>query len=181
MPLGLLWAVSETELGWRTYKPGRREGADRGSLPLMISISTAAALAAIGLWYLGIGRIPGDADVLAAAGLTVATAGVALRWWAILTLRGQFTINVAALSEHRLIKAGPYRIVRHPAYTGTLTTLLGLGLALGNALSLALLVLCPLAALLYRIGVEEKVLGDLFGQEFDDYRSRTWRLLPGLY
>ncbi len=181
LPLGLLWTLSEVALGWATYRPGsRKANPDRGTLALMVGLSTLSAGAAIATWYLGIGRLALPA-LVPAAGLAVFGGGVGLRWWAILTLRKHFTINVAALAEHELITRGPYRVLRHPAYTGTLLTLCGLGLAMANPLSLALLVAGPLAALLMRMGVEEAMLQNLFGEAYRTYMQRTWRLLPGIY
>ena len=72
-------------------------------------------------------------------------------------------------------------MIRHPAYLGSLTTMVGLGVALENWLSIILLVVLPLAGLLYRIAVEEKVLVGHFGQTYLDYMSRTKRLIPGVY
>ena len=53
---------------------------------------------------------------------------------------------------------GPYRVLRHPSYTGGLLTMVGIGLAIGNWLSLLLVVL---AAYGYRIQVEERRQGPL--------------------
>jgi protein-S-isoprenylcysteine O-methyltransferase Ste14 len=79
-----------------------------------------------------------------------------------------------------LVEAGPYRWLRHPAYTGTMMTLLGFGLAFGNWISLALLVIVPLLAYGYRISVEERALRARFGPQFDTYARARWRLLPFL-
>jgi len=59
--------------------------------------------------------------------------------------------------------------------------MLGLGLALENWVSIAILVVLPLAGHLYRISVEEKVLVGHFGQSYADYMKRTKRLIPGVY
>jgi len=178
--LGVVFAASESLLGRATYRPGGHKGTDRGTLPLMIALTTVAAGGAFAAWYFGFGRVP-QPLWLGAVGLLVFGCGVALRWWAILSLRGHFTINVTALAEHRLVTAGPYRLLRHPAYTGTLLSLCGLGLAVGNALSLVLLVGFPLVALLIRMRVEEAMLESVFGEDYLAYRQRTWRLVPGIF
>lgn len=177
LPVAILWAVSEGFLGWRTYSRQSR-GADKGSLPLMIGLSSLASALALVFWGAGVGRISWSVPHVPAIGLGLMVLGIAVRWWAILTLRGQFTINVAALQEHRLVTAGPYRVLRHPSYTGTLLVVFGLGLALENSISFACLFVGPLLALLYRIRVEEAMLADLFGDEYTRYQRRTWRLLP---
>jgi len=115
------------------------------------------------------------------AGLVVIGAGQLLRWWAIATLGRLFTVNVAIRTDHRLIDSGPYRYVRHPAYTAVLLVHLGTGLCMGNALSLIEMTVPLLATLVYRMRVEEQVLVAGLGTAYSDYMSRTKRLIPGIY
>jgi protein-S-isoprenylcysteine O-methyltransferase len=115
------------------------------------------------------------------AGLAVIVAGLLLRWWSLATLGRLFTVNVAIRHEHRLIDSGPYRYVRHPAYTAIALVYLGTGLCLGNALSLVALVVPLLATLMYRMRVEEDVLVSGLGPVYRDYMTRTKRLIPGIY
>lgn len=68
--------------------------------------------------------------------------------------------------------------MRHPSYTGLLLTLTGLGLALGNWLSIALLVLLPLAGVLARIRVEERALLAELGEPYRRYAEERTRLVP---
>jgi protein-S-isoprenylcysteine O-methyltransferase Ste14 len=107
--------------------------------------------------------------------------GIAIRLTAVATLRRQFTTTVTIVAQHRLVVSGPYRYVRHPAYLGLLLSLLGLGLSSGNWVVLAVAVALPLAAILYRIRVEERALVRHFGPAYVDYAGRTRRLLPGIY
>ena len=107
--------------------------------------------------------------------------GIALRLLAVATLNRQFTTVVSIVNKHRIVETGLYRIIRHPAYLGLLVSLFGFGLASGNWLSLAGLVVLPLAAILYRIQVEEHALLLHFGAAYEAYARRTWRLLPGIY
>ncbi len=111
-------------------------------------------------------------------GLALVGAGILFRFWAIRTLGEFFRTKIIIQQEHRLITAGPYRYLRHPSYTGTLVTLIGFGLAIGNWLSLFVLLTAGLAAYAWRVRVEEQVLRERFGPAFDDYRQRTWALIP---
>jgi protein-S-isoprenylcysteine O-methyltransferase len=105
--------------------------------------------------------------------------GALLRWWAILTLGRLFTVDVAVQQEHRVVRKGPYRLVRHPAYAGLLCSLLGLGVALGSWLTPLLLLLPSLGGLLYRIVVEERALLLSLGDDYADYRRTVrFRLVP---
>src|SRR4029453_1779281 len=66
------------------------------------------------------------------AGVVLFVAGLLLRWWAIITLGRFFTVDVTIEKDHELVKRGPFRMVRHPSYTGVLLAFVGLGLTLGN-------------------------------------------------
>lgn len=81
---------------------------------------------------------------------------------------------------HELVTDGIYRTVRNPSYLGMLVLSLGWALAFRSLVGvlLALLMLIPLVA---RIRAEEALLRSQFGAQYDDYRARTWRLVPGLY
>ena len=57
-------------------------------------------------------------------------AGLILRWWAIITLGRFFTVDVTIEKDHELVERGPFRIVRHPSYTGVLLAFVGLALSL---------------------------------------------------
>jgi protein-S-isoprenylcysteine O-methyltransferase Ste14 len=116
-----------------------------------------------------------------AVGLVVLAAGVALRTWAILTLGRLFKFVVVIQDGHRVVSSGPYRLLRHPSYTGGLVAFLGVGLALDSWLSMLTLVTIPLLAILVRIHVEEAELATALGPEYTRYASRTRRLVPGLW
>jgi protein-S-isoprenylcysteine O-methyltransferase Ste14 len=79
------------------------------------------------------------------------------------------------------VQRGPYRLIRHPSYTGGLLALVGAGLTRDNWLSLAALTLLPLAGVLVRIRYEEARLRDAFGADYRRYASRTARLVPGVW
>ena len=107
--------------------------------------------------------------------------GAALRWWAILTLGRYFTFDVAVRPTQAVVQSGPYRLIRHPSYSGLLLSLLGLGLALANWASLVTLPACALIGMLYRVRVEERTLTEALGQPYVDYMRRTKRFIPFLF
>jgi protein-S-isoprenylcysteine O-methyltransferase len=118
---------------------------------------------------------------LGLAGDIMVITGLIFRWHAILYLGRWFTVNVAIAADQPLIDGGPYRFLRHPSYTGALMALIGLGLAIGNTVSLAVIVVLTVPVFLHRIRLEERVLAEAFGARWQAYRARTWRLVPGLY
>ena len=107
--------------------------------------------------------------------------GLAIRWTAILTLGTRFSTNVAIHAAQTLRTTGPYRWVRHPSYTGMLVIFAAIGLYERNWISLAVVLVLPTAALLYRIHVEEMALTEAFGKQYLEYSEVTKRLLPGIY
>jgi protein-S-isoprenylcysteine O-methyltransferase Ste14 len=180
--LAVLWALAEILINIKQARSARvKSREDRGSLFLIYTAITAG-------FYLGVplssgfrGRIPFAYPFIEIGGLALMAAGFAVRLTAARSLKGQFTHFVSVKAEDKLVRTGLYRSIRHPAYAGELMTLLGIGLALGNWLSVLALFGIPLLALLYRISVEEKALVAHFGQDYKDYRERTKRLIPRIY
>jgi len=107
--------------------------------------------------------------------------GIALRWWSIITLRHFFTVQVAIHPQHELIRSGPYRMLRHPSYSGMLLTITGFALAPGNVWSLLAVLLPMTLALLWRIRIEERVLADAFPDTYPSYARSTKRLIPFIW
>jgi protein-S-isoprenylcysteine O-methyltransferase Ste14 len=126
-------------------------------------------------------RLPGPRSLPAVAGITVMWAGFALRAWSVRTLGRFFRVEVTVDSDQTLVDTGPYARVRHPSYTGLLVFYLGLGISLDSYLSVAAAVLLPLAAVVNRIGHEERTLRRDLGEAYEDYSSRTRRLVPGIW
>ena len=98
-----------------------------------------------------------------------------------MSLGRSFSANVAIHAEQRLQTAGLYRFVRHPSYFGLLLVLVAIGLHTRNWIGFATVVIPSMAALSYRIHVEEQALRAAFGDVYAVYTSRTKRLLPGVY
>jgi protein-S-isoprenylcysteine O-methyltransferase Ste14 len=107
-------------------------------------------------------------------------AGGALRLWPVFVLGDRFSGLVAIQPGHRLVTGGVYGLIRHPSYLGLLVNSLGWGLGFRSGVGVLLTAL-TMPPLLARIGAEEKLLRTEFGDEYDAYRARTSRLVPGLY
>ncbi|HEX8811991.1 MAG TPA: isoprenylcysteine carboxylmethyltransferase family protein [Terracidiphilus sp.] len=108
-------------------------------------------------------------------------AGLAIRLTAIVTLGRSFSANVAIRSSQTVLRKGLYRVVRHPSYLGLEIIFLAAGLRLHNWISLAIILVPPTAALIYRMHVEEAALLGAFGSDYADYMKTTKRLIPGVY
>jgi len=153
---------------------------DRGSmLTLWVSIAFGIALAFV-LRRIEWGRIPGPGSVRRLVALLLLVGGLAVRWVAILTLGRLFTVDIAILSDHRVVQSGPYRFVRHPSYTGLLIAFLGLGLCLDSWLSIITMMIPITIAVFNRVVKEEAALVTSLGPEYSSYCARTKRFIPGL-
>jgi protein-S-isoprenylcysteine O-methyltransferase Ste14 len=121
-----------------------------------------------------------DGDAIRWVGVLLFAVGGALRIWPVFLLGNRFSGLVAIQPGHTLLTTGLYSIIRHPSYLGLLMNSLGWGLAFrsGAGVAITALLLLPLLA---RIRAEEVLLRSQFGEEYDAYRARTSRLIPGLY
>jgi protein-S-isoprenylcysteine O-methyltransferase Ste14 len=108
-------------------------------------------------------------------------AGILTRLWAVSTLRSFFSYTVQIKEGHHVVQTGPYRFVRHPAYTGSLLTVLGIGFALQSWGAVLVMAAVFGVTFGYRIRVEEKVLTDSLGEEYLSYSRRVKRLIPYVY
>jgi protein-S-isoprenylcysteine O-methyltransferase len=140
--------VSEPILMRKRLSGDSERTADRGSLLLLMAVIFASVVLA---WLAG-RALPGarlaallsldsaSIELVHRIGVGVFAAGLGLRWWAIAWLGRLFTFDVAIAADHRVIDTGPYRLIRHPAYTGSLLSFVGIGICGGNVVSLLLLV-----------------------------------------
>jgi protein-S-isoprenylcysteine O-methyltransferase Ste14 len=162
-----------------------RKGAfvqDRGSMGMLIGLLWFGVALNFSLgWLFPAAAIPWHQTVLFSIGVTLMLLGVALRWYAIWTLGTYFTRDVAVSTDQRVVQNGPYRSIRHPAYSGTFLTMLGVGLAMTNWASLVALLLCVFSGHIYRVSVEEKALSQTIGQPYREYMRHTKRFIPWVF
>jgi protein-S-isoprenylcysteine O-methyltransferase len=139
-----------------------------------------AAAVAIAL-YIPATRLPAAEAAWYWSGVFVALTGAGFRAWAIRTLGELFTRDVMIREAHIVVSRGPYRVLRHPSYTGTGLIMVGFGLMLGSWLSLLIVVAAFAISHLPRILHEERVLGARFGSEYDEFARKRRRLVPYLW
>lgn len=111
-------------------------------------------------------------------GVVIALAGFALLQWAQMTLANSWSDTPRMMKEQTLITSGPYRTIRHPIYTAFI-------LILGSTLFISsnwLIGLCWLGMttleVISRIGFEESLMLEFFGEQYREYMKKTGRLLP---
>jgi protein-S-isoprenylcysteine O-methyltransferase Ste14 len=127
----------------------------------------------IGFWTI-------DGDAIRWIGVALFAVGGALRIWPVFVLGNRFSGLVAIQAHHELVTNGIYSVIRHPSYAGLLINSVGWSLAFRSGAGLILTaILVPI--IVARIHSEERLLQSHFGAEYDAYRSRTSRLIPGIY
>jgi len=177
-----VWVASETCLTMAT-RTRRNAGnvKDRGSMEVIwLTIALAIITGEVIRFSMG-PNLFGGAEWLPVTGIVMVIAGIAIRWTAILSLGKAFSPNVAIRSNQTIYRNGLYHFVRHPAYSGSLLSFLGLGIHEGNWIA-GIAVIAPItAAFLYRIHVEEVALNEAFGAQYASYSQQTKRLIPGIY
>jgi protein-S-isoprenylcysteine O-methyltransferase Ste14 len=188
-PTIVLVSASAVWVGWeiwlvvRDRKQGKGStGADRGTrylnfIAMIAGIGGAACTSAIPTTFFPGGRT----ETTLWIGIVIMAVGLLLRIWAVLTLGASFRTTVETHAQQKVVDHGPYRLIRHPSYTGLLLTCCGYGIAVQNWISLGLAVILPLIALVYRMHIEERVLSASIGQSYSEYMKRTKRLIPFLW
>ena len=180
--------VVVTAMAWFTLEfrrsIGRRAEAattDRGS-GLVINAAVACGFAVA---IVAARALPGAAirpQVLAVTlGLVCLLCGIALRFWSFRTLGRYFTFQVQTSTDQPVITSGPYRVLRHPSYTGVLLIVVGVGCLFANWASVAGIAALVTTGLVYRIRVEERALLDALGDAYRSYASNHRRLVPFIW
>ncbi|MGB8310864.1 MAG: isoprenylcysteine carboxylmethyltransferase family protein [Halobacteriota archaeon] len=174
-----LWLLSEVvgagvipRLRRRGTQIKRKDNSSYGliMMPIFVSVYIAFAFASS-----GIARWP---SWVFYPGIVLMVLGILLRQWSIVVLGRFFSSMVAIQEGQKVVDSGPYRLVRHPSYTGAFLIFMGQGLALQSWGAILLLVLTFGLAYGYRIYVEEKVLISELGDDYVKYSKRTKRLIP---
>ena len=117
---------------------------------------------------------------VAFAGFIVACMGVVFAVWARMTLGTNWSGAVTIKQDHTLIQAGPYRIVRHPIYTGLLIALAGSAMQYGYLRSLVGVLLAGFGFWLKSL-FEEQYMTQRFGDRYLIYRQRVRALVPFIF
>jgi protein-S-isoprenylcysteine O-methyltransferase Ste14 len=118
-------------------------------------------------------------EALQIAGAVLTYLGLSLTMWSRIRLGRYWSGVVALKQDHKLIQAGPYRVVRHPLYSGIILAAIGMALCVpkwSTLIGVALLTAC----FERRASKEDAILAAEFGAEFEIYRQHTGRLLPRL-
>jgi protein-S-isoprenylcysteine O-methyltransferase len=187
--LGLIYLASEVLLTLtrrsRTKTGTKQDKSTLGMIWVVIAVSIAAGIfvarsRSLAAGAIGLFDFP-DSDWIRVLAVGLFAVGLAVRWWAIVTLGRFFTVDVVVEKDHELVESGPFRWVRHPSYTGVLLAFLGWAMTLWNWVAMAIVLVPILAAFVRRMNVEEDALSGALGDRYRAYMARTKRLVPGVY
>lgn len=115
----------------------------------------------------------------ASIGLAIQASSALLAVWARRHLGRNWSGAITAKVDHELIRTGPYQLLRHPIYSGMLGMFLGTAVVSGELHGLLAMLLIAVAYW-RKIRLEEQHLRVNFGTKYDDYRKKSWAVIPGL-
>ncbi len=178
-----IWATPDVVDSIRRHPKGNTVVVRDGGSHNFFRVGLSLAIIAAGLLahFDPQGTLPYHRPTLFVLGIGLALAGLAVRRWAIRTLGRFFTVDVATFADQRVIDAPPYRRIRHPAYSGSILSLMGTTLMLGHWLGLMLVALAIVATFGYRVRLEERALREALGEPYAAYMRRTKRFVPFLW
>jgi protein-S-isoprenylcysteine O-methyltransferase Ste14 len=119
-------------------------------------------------------------DLWDGVGVSVFILGIVLRIWALRELGEFYDTDVAVKSQHKVVRSGPYRLLRHPLHLGTNLQIIGLALLAPWWLG-APAVIGALLLTIYRNHFEDKVLKEHLGAAYADYYAETWDPVDLIY
>lgn len=170
LAVALLWLVAAL-----TTKPTARRAPFNTRL-IEIACSVAAWLLIfdprMAIWFLLGWRFVPRVEAVEWIGLVLTAAGIGLTATARLYLGSNWSGRVTIKENHELICRGPYRLVRHPIYSGLLLAAFGTALAIGEVRGL-LGFLLALIGWWFKSRVEERLLTEQFGDEYRRYREQV--------
>jgi protein-S-isoprenylcysteine O-methyltransferase Ste14 len=117
---------------------------------------------------------------IAVVGLLAVLMGIAFSVWARFMLGGNWSNRVTVKENHTLVRRGPYRIVRHPIYSGILLGMLGSALQRGELRCFAGVLICWFSFWL-KTRAEERFMVQSFGEQYLQYRHKVKALAPFIF
>jgi protein-S-isoprenylcysteine O-methyltransferase Ste14 len=174
----IVWAVFW--FGWLIAAVGAKPGAIRRRrvrpVALLIVVIGAVVIRVLGRH--GLNGLVIHSPVVRGIGAALVACGLGTAVWARVNLGREWGMPMTEKEEPRLVTSGPYRLVRHPIYSGIVLA------AIGTALAVSLAWLVPAAVIItyfgYSATVEERILTEEFPETYPAYQAHTKMLIPFL-
>ncbi|MGC2402399.1 MAG: isoprenylcysteine carboxylmethyltransferase family protein [Acidobacteriaceae bacterium] len=175
---GVLWMLPAAFTKKTVQKQGT--AARISQLALLVTAYVLLTDVSLGWDFLNNRLIP-QAKAVPITGYVLLAAGLLFAVWARVHLRGNWSSDAVLRQDHTLIDSGPYRLVRHPIYTGLLLALVGTSLVLGAELRCLLGVVLAAIAWKFKSNNEEALMVKKFGDRYVRYRTQVKGLVPYIW
>lgn len=182
----ILFIVAGSIFMWLTQPPvsaketSEQKSSDRFSVLLILLMCVVSVVVPVTDWayFKGAGTHISWYTILGAAMIVT---GLLFRAWSVSTLGKYFTATVQIVDDHKLVRSGPYRIVRHPSYTGAFLALTAGGVILESLTGFIISCMAMFTAYYVRIRIEEKELVTRFGNDYAAYQQDTKMIIPYVF
>ena len=169
-----IWMIIELRV---TRKDVNTEGKKTADFMTCQAYGLGQALTILtGLWFAPVGSEPTAAHFW---GMGIFLIGIGYRLWAVRSLGQFYSHRVRTVEQHQVVRSGPYRFTRHPAYAGMIIANAGLSLYFFNWVTVCVFLFILVPAIMVRILIEEKTLYKVAG--YSEYAKSRKRLFPALW
>jgi protein-S-isoprenylcysteine O-methyltransferase Ste14 len=179
--MAMVWLYMELLIAKRSRQSGGRNNTERHSEYAIWLVILLGVFVALYFKQKHLAPLPLEREIRLIFGAIIFVFGLGVRVYAIKYLGRFFSSRVEIQQAHKLITSGPYRYVRHPSYTGLLIGFTGAGVAMGDLLSLLFVLIPSSWVFIKRIKLEEALLLQHFGDEFEMYKKQSKKLIPGFF
>lgn len=170
----IIWILAESKISKKDYHTKERNNFDFGTCHIYALGQGLTFLTA--LWFAPIWQA---SSLYLFLTFILFCAGVSFRLWAIKTLGKYYSHKVRKSRGHKIIDFGPYKFIRHPAYTGMILANAGITIYFFNWATAFCFFIILLPSLILRIRVEERMLFGIDG--YSIFALNRKRLFPGVW
>jgi len=169
--------LTQPELSFRDA--GENQRTDRKSVLFILIAGALSQIVPVVEWgYFSRNGSTAGSYYVTFIGLALIIGGLALRIWSIRKLGRFFTATVQIVEGHRLVKEGPFALVRHPSYLGAYLAIVGSAIFLNAPIGTLCAAMLMLYAYKKRITAEEVALIQAFGEDYREYQQTTKMIVP---
>lgn len=178
----LLWWLEFLLFKKKASGKGKGTHGNRSSFYLILAAIVLPLIVSTIFYFVDIGNLgSATALVIRYSGIAVYAAGIFIRYWSLILLGIHFSRDVDVKADQPLISSGPYRVIRHPSYTGLLLLNVGLHFFIGNLPGTIIALVSITIALHIRILEEEQSMEATIGERYYDWKIGRKRLFPWVY
>ncbi len=161
----------------RSWQAGKFDQRSTMFIVMAYFVCGLALLSASFLSKAGIAVLPSWVGWL---GIMISLLGFGLRAWSMSVLGRFYTRTLKVTDQQSIVRARPYRLVRHPGYLGSILIWSGVAASTQNWIVFIVVLVVMFGVYIYRIETEEKMLTGAY-KDYAEYRKQTWRLIPLIY